>query len=477
MRSPRTWQPKGLALAGAVTLLLLAQTASVACADVGAGTAATGLGAWLPFALILLVSLTLSAFFSGSETALVSVDRIRLEPPASAGNPRARIVTELVNNPERMLGMTLVGTNLMNVLASEFGLLMWIAVLSRPGPWRSLLVDRLGISAEVVAIAVTSILLLIFGEILPKTVSRIKANEVSLRYAPLMRLFDLFLWPIVFLVTAITRRVAHAIAQGLHEGAPGEERDSLRLLATMGEQTGGLLSNQRQMIHGVLDLRERTAGRVMVPRVHVRALPLGTTVEEVYRVAAEHGHARFPVYRDRIDEVVGIVHLLDVIYAEAEGRLPAEATIDQFVRTNISFVPESKNIYELLHELRRSRMTIAVIVDEYGGVVGIVTLEDVLEEIIGEFADERDAPSSVRVVSRRVLECDGRTELDELRERHRLLLPLGNYETIAGLVLDSRGNVPRPGDSVQVGRHTITVLDADLRTIKRVRITRSAADP
>ena len=464
------WRSAALAIA----VVLTAQIGLVAQVDVG-GDTVPGLASWLPFALVLLVSLMATAFFAGSETALVSVDRIRLDPLASGGDRRALIVTDLVNDPERMLGMTLVGTNLMHVLASEFGLLMWLAILGQPGPWRTLLVDRFGISVEFVAITVTSILILIFGEILPKTVSRIKANEVSLRYAPIMRFFDVALWPIVFLVTGVTKRLSHVIARGTPEGAPGAERDELRLLATMGEQTGGLLTNQRQMIHGVLDLRDRTAGRVMVPLVHVRALSVGTTIEEFHRAAAEHGHARFPVYQDRVDNVVGIVHLLDIIYAEATDRLPAGATIRDFIRANVSFVPESKNIYELLHEIQRSRMTVAVVVDEYGGVVGIVTLEDVLEEIIGEFADERDAPSTVNVVSRRVLECDGRTELDELRDHYRLLLPAGNYETIAGLVLETSGSVPQTGDSVRVGRYTIIVLEADRRTIKKVRIKRDRA--
>jgi CBS domain containing-hemolysin-like protein len=188
-------------------------------------------------------------------------------------------------------------------------------------------------------------------------------------------------------------------------------------------------------------------------------------VETFLEVACESGFSRIPVYEDQIFNIIGVVNILDVIYADESA-----ATIQPFIRTNIQYTPESKNISVLLKEIQRRQQTMGFVVDEYGGIVGLVTIEDLVEEIVGEFADERDETPSIRLISPRLLECEGRTEIDTLRDMFGVMIPVGDYETIAGYILEQTGAIPKPGERVETEELAITVVDADLRAIRRVRI-------
>ncbi len=422
--------------------------------------------------LAVLICLVLSAFYSGSETALVSVNKIRINQLVESNDPKAKIVHRLVASPDRMLALTLVGTNLANILIAQFGDRFTEQVLSTTFPNAKNL-------QEPIAILWVTTLLLIFGEILPKTIFRVKADNLALRYAYPLRISEYILAPLIFLVQAFTKLIVRIIDRGADAPSPDAQREELRLLATMGERTGNLHTDQRRMIHSLLNLQDRTVAQVMVPLVDIVAIEKHTDREAFLRIATESGYSRIPVYEEKIYNIVGIVNLLDVIYNDTETDNDSDnaeqtdgATIEPFIRTDLHFVPESKNINALLKEIQNTRHTMVFAVDEYGGTVGLVTVEDLVEEIVGEFADERDGPDLVHLIAPHILECDARAEVDLLKEHYGLPIPEGDYETVAGYILDRTGTIPEIGTELNIKNTIIRVTDADERAIRRVRIRR-----
>ena len=420
--------------------------------------------------LAVLVCLVLSAFYSGSETALVSVNKLRINQLVESENARARIVHRLVESPPRMLALTLVGTNLANVLIAQLG----EGLVTRGFP-------NLAVSLQgLIATAGITTLLLIFGEILPKTIFRVKADALALRYAYLLRLSEMVLAPLIYFVQTLTQFIVKLTDRGASTPSPDAQREELRLLATMGERSGNLHTNQRRMIHSLLNLQNRTVAQVMVPLVDIVAIEKNTKCEDFLQIAADSGFSRIPVYEEQIYHIVGIVNLLDVIYNNVESVPNANAkeeptalpnTIEPFIRT-VLHVPEFKNINDLLKEIQHTQHTMVFAVDEYGGTVGLVTIEDLVEEIVGEFADERDVPEFIRLITSQILECDARTEVDVLEEHYGLALPEGDYETVAGYILDRTGTIPEIGTELDLGDSIITVIDADARAIRKIRIRR-----
>ena len=426
---------------------------------IGAGSATQSALLIASFAVAVLICLILSAFYSGSETALVSVNKLRINQLVESKDKKARIIHRLVASPDKMLALTLVGTNLANILIAQYGDQLTKQVLSDTN-----ISDRI---QGVISILYVTILLLIFGEILPKTVFRVKADILALRYAYLLRFSEYVLAPLIYFVQTITKFLVRIIDRGSSEPNVDAQREELRLVATMGEQSGNLHAEQRRMIHRLLDIQDRTVRQVMVPLVDIVAIEKTTTCEDFLQIAADSGYSRLPVYDERIYDIIGIVNLLDVIYAE---NLPD--TIESFIRTDLHVVPESKNINALLKEIQQTQHTMVFAVDEYSGIVGLVTVEDLVEEIVGEFADERDDPDSIHLIAPEIIECEGRTEIDILDEQYGLSIPEGDYETIAGYILERTGTIPVTGTELELGDSVITILEADTRAIKKIRIRR-----
>ena len=453
----------------------------VCCLFLSGATSFGGLeAAWenmlLRFAFLsggLIIFVVLSAFYSGSETATVSLDRLRIYQLAEKGDKKAQIVKKLVDTPEKTLGMTLVGTNIANVVASQMGLLFVIAVL-QVSPITQTIVTSLRTNEQAAATLISTALILVFGELLPKTIFRVNANSLALRYAVPLRMSNIVLRPIVNGITHLTSFLVQIGERRAAPASPDVQRDELRLLASMGEQSGAILEDQRRMIHSVLNLHNRTVEQVMVPLVDIVAVERDMDVDSFLETAAEAGFSRIPVYEGQVNNIVGIVHLLDVIYADDNSQ-----ELASFIRSDLQFVPASKPTNVLLKEIQQSHHTMVIVVDEYGGVVGLSTVEDLVEEIVGELSDERDQqdePETLHVISSRQLECDGRTEIGVLSDQYGVPIPIGDYETVAGYILDRTGNIPKPGDRIETSELSFTISDADSRRIRKVRIRSKAGN-
>ena len=437
--------------------LLFLPLFGLALAGAPAGnTAQAGGTSLLIYASILVFTLLLSGFYSGSETAVVSASKARIDILADQRNTRATIIKKLWLEPDKMLGTVLVGTNLMTTAAGVAGLQLTNIFLP----------DQQGIQ-ELVNTMVMTLIILIFCEIIPKTAFRAKADTLALRSAPGLWISSILYSPVVTLVTKITNFAVKIAGEEERKEKIRIMREELRLLAKMGAKEGILKREQLRMISSVLDLETLTLEKVMTPLVDMTALPKETSIEKFYKNVSETGFSRIPVYEDRVDNLIGLVNILDVLYSEK----PA-STIAPFVKRDVPHEPESKRVYSLLQELRRSRNQMVFVVDEYGGVVGLVTIEDLIEEILGEIRDEKDRgeEDDIHKISDDLIECDGKTEIQTINSLFGMSIPSGPYKTIAGYIIFLTERIPKRGELVETGSLKITVLDADSKSIRRVQI-------
>ena len=399
--------------------------------------------------------MALEAFFSGSETAIISANKMRLKALADRGDSRAKLTSRLLKRPERLLGTTLVGTNIAVVTATT---LAAVVVASLLRSYRS--IDLTDFESTITTLVMTP-LILIFGEIIPKSICRARANSIALTVSPLLKWVSVVLYPIVTSITKISSSFALLLSsRSRHK--PSTVMEELKLLARLSEKEGLLRPQQRKMIYSVFDLKRQTIGSAMVPLVDVVSIEENASLEEFYDEVTETRFSRFPVYRHRIDNIVGIVNVLDILYS-----IDRTPDISPFVREDIVYFPESKHITTSLQELQSAHQSMAIVVDEYGGVVGMVTIEDLVEEIVGEIRDERDQAKDGFDES--TLECDGRIEIDEINERLGTDIPKNGYETIAGFVIKQMDKIPKKGEYTVWKNLKIVVLQADKRSVSKVK--------
>jgi CBS domain containing-hemolysin-like protein len=400
--------------------------------------------------LLVVVCLLASAFFSAAEMAFIAANRIRLRHLAEQGVRVARRYMEAFQRPERLLSTAMMGVTIAHVSASALTTTLLL-------PW----FER---QAALWATVILTPVMLVFGEILPKTLTQQQATAVALKTYDPLRVAAWLLAPLVWtanaLVTAMLRGLGYRERRD-----PFVSRDDLRLLFQV-EPTGAtdVKDEEREMIEGIFDLGETTVREIMVPLVDVVAVPEEATVEDTVARLRESGHSRLPVYRERIDHVIGIVTALDILQRGA-----TEEGVKALLRPAY-YVPETKRIDELLREMQRQRLQLAVVVDEYGGSEGIVSVEDIVEEIVGEIEDEHERPpSTLTSLPDGSYLVAARLGIDELNEALDWDVPKKDYETVGGLILSALGRIPRPGEHVVVGRYELTVVDADERRILKVK--------
>jgi putative hemolysin len=355
-----------------------------------------------------------------------------------------------------MLGLVLVGTNLMATAAGIAGLRLTQFVLAGK--------EEL---VEIVNTFIMTLIILLFCEILPKTVFRAKADTLALKSALSLRVSSFFLYPIAWLVNKITDPIIRMARDENRAERFRIMREELKLLAKMGEEEGALKKAQLRMIHSILDLERRRAGMIMTPLVDIVGVPENCEHDAFLKTVAATGYSRFPVYKDRIDNIVGLINVLDVLYMESPY-----PTISSHVQKDILHIPKSKHIFPLLRQLIQTKKFMAFVVDEYGGVIGLVTIEDLVEEIMGDIRDEKDIEDekSIRKISDRVIDCEGKAEIYTLNHTYDLTIPEGDYETIAGYLIENMQKIPKQGEKLETNDFKILILNADEKSIKRVRI-------
>ena len=402
--------------------------------------------------IIVLASLVVTALFSAAEMSFIAANRLRLRHLAEAGNRHAVRYLDAFKQPERLLSTAMMGVTIAHITASAVA--TW---------W---LVEEVGEAAALVATLVLTPLMLVFGEVIPKAVAREWATSLILRLFPLIELASKILAPLSGSANALVGGVLALFAYRRTTTRAFVSREELKLLLQMEPAEADVTSSEAEMIDKIFELGETAVREVMVPMVDVAALPETATPDECVRLIAERGFSRIPIYADQIFNVVGVVTAMDLL------RHGATAPDARALMRPATYVPETKRIDDLLRELQKARVQLAVVVDEYGAAVGIVTVEDIVEQIVGENRDEHDrTPDTVERLPDGSYRVAGRANLDELNEALDWDLPKGDFETVAGLVLATVHRLPLVGEVLHVGRYTITVLEADERRVLTVRIT------
>jgi putative hemolysin len=419
---------------------------------------------------LILALVLLNGIFAATEIALVTVRRSRLQQLIDEGNRTAARVLRLKESPGRFLAVIQVGITFLGFLASAF------AAVSLVDGLRSAL-EPLGPLAPVVALIVVTGLLtlftIIFGELVPKQIGLAHSERVSMATSRFIDMLGRLFGPLVGLLTWTTSRISRLFGAdvGADERISSEE---LRLIIEQGGEQGILEAEEEQMIHAVIELGDRRVHEVMVPRTAMVALPVTASFEDAIDTVVEGGHSRVPMYEETVDEIVGILYAKDLLpfLKQGSGGTPA---LRSLLRTPV-FVPESLTIDDLLHELQRRKVHIAIVLDEYGGTAGLVTIEDLLEEIVGEIQDEYDVeePMIVRL-SDDEARVDGRASVDDLGELFEITLALedeAEFDTVGGLIYHRVGGVPSPGDQIQVDGLRLTVESTDGRRVGKVLVVR-----
>jgi len=427
--------------------------------------------------LVIILLTLLEGFFVAAEIALVSIRRSRVDQLVDEGNARARRVRRLLDDPGRFLAVSQLGLTVIGFFASAFAAVSLTDGLTR-------LMTSAGIgegTATGLALVIVTIILalftIIFAELVPKTLALANAERVALALAVPVEFLARALGPVIALLTGVTRAIAGLLGATVTSEAQ-ITAEELRLIVERGGEQGVLEAEEEQMINAVIELGERRLHEVMIPRIAIVALPARSTLEEAIDVVVDEGHSRIPVYDDSIDEVVGILYAKDLLPFLKTGADP-HPEIRSLLRPPV-FVPESMTVDDLLHEFQRRKVHIAIVLDEYGGTAGLVTIEDLLEEIVGEIQDEFDTeePMVVRI-SDDEARIDGRADVDDLAELFGITLGLEDedeYDTVGGLIYHRIGGVPRPGDQVLVDGLTLTVETTDGRRVGKVLVVRERRD-
>lgn len=406
----------------------------------------------LIFLLIILVCG--SAFFSASETALTSLSRIRLRNMVEENVKNADVIAKLVDDPNRLLSSILVGNNLVNNGASALTTALAIQMFGGDAE-----------SGAGIATIIITIIILIFGEITPKTVAAQKAEKVALIVCKIISFCVTIFKPIVAVLNVVTGALTRLFGCIPGEKVPLITAAELKTMVNVSHEEGVLELDERTMINNVFDFGDSKAKDVMTPRTDIIAVPLDVTYEEYVRLVKEEGFSRMPVYGEDLDDIVGILYVKDIFLMEAE-----EFSAEKHMREPL-FTYESKPIAELLAEMKNSRLAVAIVLDEYGGTSGLVTMEDMVEEIVGEIEDEYDDDEEdIEFIKDNEFVVDGSTRLEDFNEMVGTELFCEEVDTIAGYILVKLGNFPKEGEEIETDDLRIIVEEMEKNRIEKVHI-------
>lgn len=410
---------------------------------------------WIDAGILLILVLILSsAFLMAAETGMMAASRFKLKHLASSGIKRAALVLKILEHPENLLGTILVGNNIVQAALSALITALSLAWFGEKG--------------VLYATFIIAALILFFSELVPKSYSSRHPERISLLLAWPIYVWIILFTPIVKSVTFFSNALLRLMGAGEMKPAPSLSEDELKTIIRMSEEEGVVPKEKRRILHRILEMSDLYVREIMVPRTRIKALDLGTSLKEVVALFKDSGFSRMPVYKESMDNIVGVVHVKDVMNYWGTNRA---FTLTDVMRKPF-FVPDSAKAERLLEEFRRSRNHIAIVVDEYGGIEGLATMEDILEEIVGEIQDEHDEEAD------RVIELtdgsalvDGSATIKEVNGRLNLDLPEDVDTTIGGFVMTIMGKIPNEKDTTTHDGIMFTVEKVVGRTVARIRIT------
>ena len=413
------------------------------------------------YVVLFFVCLLFSAFFSSSETAFISLQRLRLKHLARtehADSDAAKEVATIAEKPERFLATVLVGNNLVNTAAAALVTILVASVLTEG---QAVLVTTIGVT----------IVLLIFGEVFPKIVGTRYGMRLAMLYATPIKLLLWVLSPIAAIFVWIGDKLARLVGASPVPNLLTSEAE-IRTALSVGVEEGTLEESEADMVEAVFRFGDRRVSEVMTPRPSVTWVEKGTTIRKFLSIYAQTPHSRFPVYEDIRDKVVGVLSIKDLLMAQAKGTCREDGLIDELLRP-VHFVPENKLVAELFAELQKSGDHLAMVADEFGGVAGMVTMEQLLEEIVGEMEDElTKTRKSFETVGENSFQIDGGMKIEDANDKLELELPEGPYETVAGFVLHLLGHIPKEGEQLRYEKLKMAVTAMKGLKIEKILVTK-----
>lgn len=408
---------------------------------------------WEVIAIVIL--LALSAFFSASETALISLNKVRIRHLKESGVAGAEILSKVVSRPNRLLSTILVGNNIVNIAMTSLATAIALRIFASQG---------VGI-----ATAIMTILILIFGEITPKSYAAVYNERIALGVAfPIYWLQKLF-YPIVKIIGFVTNLII--ILPGGEKGSGKDDvtEEEIRIMVDLGEGQGAIERQEREMIDNVFELNDTMVHEIMLPRVDIVAVTADSFLSEAWDKVIKYGHSRLPVYEESLDNIIGVIYAKDLMSKYQQ----LKTLTSRSVMREALYVPEAKIADELLREMRRERIHIAVVLDEFGGTAGLIFFEDLVETIVGEIGDEYDIRRTlVETVNPEQIRVSARVSVDKVNDLLGLSLPEEEFDTIGGLVFHMVGEVPRKGDRIEFDDCVLTVDAMDGKRVSKVLVTK-----
>lgn len=403
--------------------------------------------------LILVFMIGLSAFFSSAETALTTVNRIRIRTLAEAGSKSAIILTKVLEDQGKMLSAILVGNNVVNLTASSMSTTLVMSIWSN--------------KAVGIATGILTLVILVFGEISPKTISTLYSETISLKYAKIIYIFMTVMTPVIYVVNVLATAFLRLIHVDPNRKQEAITEDELRTIVEVSHEEGVIESEEKKMINNVFDFGDSVARDIMIPRIDMTLVEVSATYEELIDIFREEMYTRIPVYEETNDNVIGIINMKDLLLIDSHE----DFCIRSYLREPL-YTYEYKKTAELMVEMRQTCNNVVIVLDEYGATAGMITLEDLLEEIVGEIRDEYDEDEENELVELAPGEymVEGSMKLDDLNDRLGLQLESEDYDSIGGLIIGLLDRLPESGEEVTCDGIRLVVEQLDKNRIDKVHM-------
>jgi len=417
------------------------------------------------YIIIIVLGIIGSAFISGSEASFISVNKLRVRHLAAGGDKRARAVTRVVDEHEKFFGTVLLTGNALNVVVASVATSLAIRLWSNTG------------NTVAIATVIITVVIVVVTDLTPKSISTLASERWALATARIIRWLMTAVGPFVYVFTLIPRGLVHLLGGREALTTPSVTEGELRMLIDLGEAEGTVEADQGEMLENIFRFGELEVREIMTPRNEIVWVPSGTTLREFLELYQEHPLTRFPVFEDDFDDVVGILSIKDVVRSVASGAIGEEQPVARVMRTAL-FVPETKPLDDLFAMMQQLGHKMALIVDEYGGIAGLITMTRLLEQVVGRTGEEGSRPEErFIVVDAHTLDLDGAMTIDEANTRLELGIPEGEYETIAGFVLDQVQSIPREGIVFRHDFLRLQVTQMEGNRVAQVRVRRRSTAP
>ena len=404
--------------------------------------------------IILIILVLLSAFFSSAETALVTVNKLRVKTLADEGNKKAITLMKIIDNSSKMLSSVLIGNNIVNISSSALATIFAQTVF--------------GNYAVSIATGILTLVVLLFGEITPKTLATINAEKMALFYAPIIWTLMCILTPVIFIVNKLSAFVMFILRIDPNKKGNTYTETELRTIVDVSHEEGVIETEEREMIKNVFDFGDTAAKDIMIPRIDMCMVDIESTYEELMEVFRQTKYTRFPVYRENTDNIVGIINIKDILLYKHGQEI---FNIKNFLR-KAHFTYEFKNLSELMIEMKKNSINITIVLDEYGATAGLITIEDLVEEIVGDIRDEYDydEEDKIKEVNEFEFLVNGQAKLDDLSEILPTALVSEDYDSVSGFIIDKLERLANEGDEVIHENIRLVVEEMGKNRIEKVRI-------